>query len=207
MQLVLSITKPIIFYLNSFQAGVSYHNLLTMGDNNNRGHISSLLNLRYQAPERVATFAEFEFALPFSTRGAYLALTPLILYQKQSNLDYWEIGMKMAYKRNFAFGAYAHFNSRSDLGPNTSWYNLVIEFGGVVIEGRENNHRFDIGIAYADNFSGLQNVVGPIFELSISYHLNRSNVCNWIGRSDEVGYRNGALCPVSPSGKIYDRIW
>lgn len=194
-------------FLNSFMVGFSYHNLLVLGKNENFGHISSLLNSQYQTPERLTFFGEAEWAWPFRKRNLFISVSPLLLYQKQKNLDYLEAGIKFGYSRNLAFGLYFHLNSSSDQGNNTSWFNLLLEFGGIVVKGTHNDHRIDLGIAYADNFSGIQNVVGPILEFSFSYHINTSSFCKIVGREDEIPYTNGPHCPVSGRGKIYDDLW
>lgn len=193
-------------YLNSFMAGASYHNILAFGNNEDRGHISSLLDLRYQTPERLVFFAESELAMPFSRNGQYVSLTPLLLTQFQRQLNYIEAGVKLSYMNSVSFGGYFHLNSRSDQGANTSWFNFLVELGKT-FEGANNYHRVDFGFSFATNFTGLQNIVGPILEFSMSYQIGKSNVCSWMGREDEVLYQKGPKCPVSGRGKIYDNIW
>jgi len=193
-------------YLNSAMAGLSYHNILALGSDNDKGHINSLLNLRYQTPERIATFVEAEFAMPFSRNGKYVSITPLFLSQMQENLNYFEMGSKLSYTNDFAVGCYFHLNSASDQGANTSWFNFLVEIGKT-FESRNNYHRIDFGFSFANNFTGLQNIVGPILEFSITYQIGKSNMCNWMGKEDEVLYQKGPKCPVSGRGKIYDNIW
>jgi type IX secretion system PorP/SprF family membrane protein len=193
-------------YLNSLTLGGSYHNILTLGGNEDRGHISSLLDLRYQTPERITFFVEPEWAMPFSRSGQYVSITPLFLTQFQQELNYLEMGSKLSYMNSLSLGCYFHLNSPSDQGANTSWFNFLVEFGKT-FEGANNYHRVDFGFSFATNFTGLQNVVGPILEFSMSYQIGKSNVCNWMGREDEVLYKKGPKCPVSGRGKIYDNIW
>ncbi|MBR9920039.1 MAG: type IX secretion system membrane protein PorP/SprF [Bacteroidetes bacterium] len=195
--------NPPRVFLNSLTFGASLHNALSIFGSSDFGHISSLLNLDTRPSLRSGFFLETEFAMPIGNRKSYVAVSPLFLYQQQNQLDYFEAGAKMTFSRNVGFGAYYHFSSPSGEGNNTSWVNLVLEFGAVL--GSREKHRVDFGVAYANNFSGLQNIVGPILEFSFTYHLRKSSFCDLTGRQNELG--GGPLCPVSSRGKIYESIW
>jgi type IX secretion system PorP/SprF family membrane protein len=195
--------NPPRVFVSSFMAGASVHNLLDVFQGANVGHTSSLLNLDTELSLRQTYFIETEIAMPFGSANNYFSLTPLLLYQTQNRLDYLEAGAKITFSRRISAGAYYHLSTPSAEGTNTSWFNLILELGTVI--GKKDKHRVDFGFAYANNFTGLQNVVGPLLEFSFSYHIRRSNFCEIMGRQNELG--GGVLCPVSPSGKIYEPIW
>jgi hypothetical protein len=70
--------------------------------------------------------------------------------------------------------------------------------------------RLDLGLSYSNNISGLNNLVGPIFELSIGWHFSRGIIC---GIGGENGYENDfiknseVVCPDTGNEKLYENIW
>ncbi|MBK7633119.1 MAG: hypothetical protein IPJ13_01705 [Saprospiraceae bacterium] len=63
----------------------------------------SVLGLKNSNPYRLSFFAEAEFVPVYFARK-YLTFRPMILYQKQGNIDYLESGFRAGYLRNAGIG-------------------------------------------------------------------------------------------------------
>ena len=200
--------KPWELFLNTASLGLGFHNPLDIFNNQNIGQISSLIDLQTVAPNRLSIHGEVEGVKIFARTNQFLALKIQTLYQTQTNLDYFEIGGSIDFNRIIAIGSNFHFTSFSDQGRNTNWWNFFVEVSPIFPGPKDKyRNRIDFGFAFANNFSGLQNVVGPILEFSISYHLDQSTYCNLTGNSDMVKYKGGPICHRNGRGKIYDQIW
>ena len=191
----------------SLLAGLAYHNAYSFGVQRN-GHEESLLHIGTRIPERLNLFLSGEW-IAFNNANSYVAVTPLLLYQKQGTIDYLEGGAKVALNRLLSAGVYYHFNGQPIEGSHTNWFSFVLEFGSVL--GARSSKRLDLGLAYSNNFSGLRNTVGPILEFSLSFHFASSGACKLMGREDLVPYSSDVQCPTtafSPGRrKMYENIW
>ncbi len=185
--------------------GASVHNAFSIG-NKLLGNEESILNIGTKIPVRWNGFAKAEFILSNNQR-TYWSMGPSLFYQKQGQLEYAEAGIFTSFNRFLSGAILYHFSPKTLSGNSTNWFSFNIEFGGLVSD----ENRIDLGLSYSNNFSGLKNVVGPIFELSVSVHLAKSPVCRLMGRDDEVPYSKGAKCPTaafSPGRKkMYQNIW
>lgn len=190
---------------NSFTLGGALHNAFSLG-NKLLGNEESILGIGAKIPVRINAFARAEFILSNNRRN-YWSMGPMFFYQKQGQLEYGEAGFFTTFNRTLRGAILYHFSPKTMAGNSTNWFSFNIEFGGLVSEEK----RIDLGLSYSNNFSGLRNVVGPIFEFSVSFHFAQSPVCRMMGRGDEVPYAKGAKCPTaafSPNRKkMYENIW
>jgi type IX secretion system PorP/SprF family membrane protein len=190
---------------STIQLGGSVHNAFSIG-NSLLGNEESILNIGTKIPVRVNAFARAEFILS-NNRRTFWSMGPVFFFQKQGQLQYAEAGIHTSINRYLNGAILYHFSPKTMSGNATNWFTFQVEFGGLI----SNENRIDLGLSYSNNFSGLRNVVGPMLEFSISYHLAQSPVCKMMGRGDEVPYSNGAKCPTaafSPGRKkMYDNIW
>ncbi|MEE9439067.1 MAG: hypothetical protein V3V14_08720, partial [Saprospiraceae bacterium] len=71
--------------------------------------------------------------------------------------------------------------------------------------------RMVLDFTYSTNYTGLENQVGSIFELGLTWHFASSVGCKMMGKIDEVYYNGKSNCPtlfVSPGRKkMYENIW
>ncbi len=196
-------------------AGLSLHNAYSLGADY-LGNEESILGLGTKIPPRFVGFIEAEI-LPFVENGSYLSIRPLLLYQRQSrptfapggSVQYWEAGTRFSLSRVLTAGFFYHFTGRpTDGGFQTNWMTISLEMG--TIFGSRSDRRVDLGFAYSNNFSGLRNAVGPLFEASVSVHLLRSPGCRMLGRPGVGNSANGLPCPAMRSTarrKLYENIW
>ncbi len=200
--------------------GLSYHILLDkkkksssihLGTSIHHAHLSnnapisteSLLVSTATTPRRFNAFVESELIF-YSDKRHFWSVSPLLMWQRQSALNYFEVGTRLSWNRNLAFGVHYHFNEQADIVPNSNWVSLSAEIGSVVSK----NHRVDIGVAWANTVSGLQNLVGPTWEVSLAWHLKSSPSCNLAGKGDEVPYSSKPICWVDGKRKkLYNNIW
>lgn len=187
--------------------GAAIHNAYSMFKGSETGQEESILNIGTRIPSRYTFFGAIEF-IPYwdINNSLFISLRPLVLYQSQGGLAYWEAGTRISVNRLIAFGIYAHFNEAPPEGQNTSWLTLNLELGEVVAK----NNRIDIGLAYSSNFSGLRNQFGPTLEVSIAYHFGKSPSCGIAGLDNDLA--NKAMeCPTSAQTpwrrKMYEGIW
>ena len=189
--------------LASVLGGISFHNLYSVGGKRT-GNTESLLDIGTRIPFRVNAFAESEWILS-NLRGNYVTITPFFLYSHQASLHYFQAGTKLWYNRLIAVGASYHFNNPSEEGANTNWFTFSVELGSQLTK----SNRFDLGFSYSNNFTGLRNIVGPIVEVSVSFHFLRSPVCAMLGKDNPLTNPGiGSICPTfTPANKIYENIW
>ncbi len=194
-------TKPLTFTL-----GGSVHNAFSLGAEE-FGDVESILGLEARIPPRYNAFLQTEIIL-FNNNYRFGAITPSIFYQNQEGLDYFELGSKFSLNQQLTIGAFYHHSPNALSGNPTDWMTFMLEWGGLFSNDEK---RFDLGLAYSNNTTGLRNFVGPIFEISLSIHLRKSWGCSMMGRSDEVTYSKGAKCPTKSFSrnrkKIYENIW
>ncbi len=189
----------------SLLIGGAVHNAFSIG-NDLLGNEESILGIGTKIPVRINAFARAEFILSNNNRN-FWSMGPMLFYQQQGLLEYGEAGFFTSFNRTLRGAVLYHFSPQTLSGNSTNWFSFNVEFGGRLSQDR----RVDLGLSYSNNFSGLRNIVGPIFEFSITYHLAGSPVCGWMGRGDEVPYGKGPKCPTaafSPGRKkMYENIW
>lgn len=184
--------------------GASLHNAYSLGAKH-LGNEESILGIGTRVPQRIVGFLEMEF-IPYNSARNYLSVRPLVMMQRQSGLYYFEAGSRVGLNRLLTAGIFYHYNRPPHEGHNTNWFSFSLEFGGLFAEGK----RLDLGFSYSNNFSGLRNAVGPVFEVSLALHFATSPGCRLMGRENEVGYGNVVRCPsISASNrrKMYENIW
>lgn len=194
--------------------GLSLHNAYSLGADF-LGNEESILGLGTKIPPRFVAFAEAEI-VPYTSPGSYFSVRPLLLYQRQSRplfgqggrLQYMEAGARFSLNRLLTAGAFYHFTGqRSAEGFNTNWFTLSLEAAAFM--GGNKDKRVDLGFAYSNNFTGLSNAVGPVFEVSLAIHLRRSPSCALMG-SPIQGVGRPMPCPTTRSTarrKLYENIW
>jgi|UPI0005854101 type IX secretion system PorP/SprF family membrane protein len=194
--------------------GLSLHNAYSLGADA-LGNEESILGIGTKIPPRFAAFAEAEF-VPYASGRSYFSVRPLVLYQRQSrplfgeggSLRYVEMGSRFSLNRVLTAGVFYHFTGQhAEEGFNTNWLTFSLETG--MLMGGNRSKRIDLGFAYSNNFTGLSNAVGPIFEASISIHLRRSPSCELMGMPG-TGAGQAMPCPTMRSTsrrKLYENIW
>lgn len=206
-------THRILFNRQRFRSptlhyGAALHHALALGEQRFVGNVESILEQDTRIPGRIHVFLSSEFVLLANGRS-FLTLRPLAVHQRQGPLHYYELGARLSFHRQFALGAYYHFNSRNPEAaqPHTRWYSLQAEVGGIVAR----NRRIDLGFSYCGNLSGLRNTFGPIIEVGLGFHLAASPVCQVLGYRDEVPYGDHIKCPTSAitpgRRKMYESLW
>ncbi len=165
----------------------------------------SVLGLKGSNPYRMTAFAEAEF-IPIYYARKYVSIRPMLLYQKQGDINYIETGIRFGYSRSAGIGAYFHTAPGNTLGQ-TPWMTFSTDFMLPVGNGK----RLEMNLSYSENIGGLQNFVGPQFEIGISYHLAKSSICNLMGMEDDVPYNSEYICPIMAitpgKRKMYENIW
>jgi type IX secretion system PorP/SprF family membrane protein len=193
--------SPTILY------GAALHNAYSLLNDGVSGHEESILGLGTRIPSRYTFFGSIEF-IPYMDRrnDFFVGVRPLIMYQYQGGLHYWEAGARVSASRMLALGIYYHFNKSPAQGTNTNWFTLALDFGDIVA-GRQ---RIDLGFAYSASTTGLRNQVGPIFELSMSFHFGKSPSCGLAGEENDL-ITPAMECPTSAftpwRRKMYEGIW
>jgi hypothetical protein len=165
----------------------------------------SVLGLKNSNPYRLSAFAESEF-VPIYYSRKYISIRPMILFQKQGNINYLEAGIRAGYLRNAGIGFYYHTAPGNVLGQ-TPWLTFTTDFMISVGNGKN----LEMSLSYSENMGGLQNLIGPQFEIGISYHIAKSSVCNLLNMKDDVPYNNEYKCPIMAitpgKRKMYENIW
>lgn len=191
----------------SLQFGGALHNAYSLGRPRN-GNTESLLGLETDIPDRYNLFLRAEF-IPVNRRGNFFSVSPSVFHQKQGGLSYWEGGLRMGLNRFAGTGLYYHTSVSRLTGASTNWMSLYVDFGDVINDYRG---RVDVGGTFSWSKSGLKNFVGPIFELSVTYHWARSMVCRTGRRGEDyTGQRNDPVCPTwtftNERKRMYENIW
>lgn len=210
---VVGFTHRVLFNRQRFRSptlhyGVAWHNAFTMGNDRYTGNIESILEQDTRIPARFHVFASVEFVLPAGDRS-FLGIRPLVTYQRQGPIHYYEAGTRVSFNRHLAIGGYYHFQGRQAEypQPHTHWYSIQAEVGGIIAR----NRRLDLGFSYNGNVSGLRNTFGPLFEVAVGFHLASSPTCRLWGYGDEVPYGDHIKCPTSTitpgRRKMYESIW
>ncbi len=192
----------------SIQFGGALHNAYSLGSPRN-GHTYSLLGLELDIPNRYNGFVKLEY-IPINKSNYFINVSPSFFFQKQDGLDYWESGIKIGASQFASLGLFYHSNSASDLGINSRWMSLSLDFGKII---DQDVGRFDLGACYSWNQSGLKNFAGPAFELSLTYHWGRSWFCK-NAKDEGISYsslsKKRLKCPswaFSPRQRMYENIW
>jgi type IX secretion system PorP/SprF family membrane protein len=184
--------------------GLAMYRFYTINDGEINQSVS-LLGLKTTNPYRMSGFAELEF-VAYQKNRKFVSLRPLVLYQRQGSLHYIETGSRIHFTRSLGVGLYYHTCPGNEIGQ-TPWFTISTDVATFTSHGRKLQFVF----SYSENMGGLQNLVGPHFELGIAYHLAKSTVCKWLKLEDEVKYSSGFKCPVmsiSPGNfKLYENTW
>lgn len=155
----------------------------------------SVLGLSAFESMKWTAFIEYEL-IPYLSNDHYISIKPLVFYQKQSNIQSADAGARIALSKLLALGVYFHFTD-FQFTRNTGWINLNAELGWKL----NDNRRIDLSLSYCNNYSGLQNFAGLIFEFGIAYHFRKlTKTC---GSPTKVNCSSFT----SPKNKIYDNIW
>ena len=186
--------------------GLSFHNFYSLGKSNVTGNVESILGTNTKIPTRYGFFANYEF-IALSTRNSFISFKPLIVFEQQQNIHYFEIGNRFSINRNLGLGIYYHFNNQSKQGWNTNWFTINAELGKI----NSRHQRFDFGLSYSDNLTGVRNYLGAIVEISVAIHFASSPSCKLIGKGDKVPYSYDTKCPYNlfslSKRKLYENIW
>lgn len=165
----------------------------------------SVLGLKNSNPYRITAFFEAEY-LPIYYNRKFMSVRPLLLFQKQGNLNYLETGLRVGYLKSAGLSTYYHAAPRNQYGQ-TQWLTFSTDFMIPVGKGK----KMEMSLSYSENIGGLQNFVGPQFEIGISYHLSKSSICNLMGMEDDVPYNSEYICPIMAitpgKRKMYENIW
>jgi hypothetical protein len=192
----------------SLQLGIAVHNAYSLGRPRN-GNTESLLGIETDIPDRYNAFLRAEF-IPLRTGdGDFLSFSPQVFYERQNGLSYWETGLRFGINRLMGAGLFYHFSTDEFSGAGTRWMSLNLDFG-TVVSGYKG--RVEAGASFSWNQSGLKNFVGPIMEVSMTYHWARSWVCRDAGKGlDYSKGRNSPECPTwtfsNARRKMYENIW
>lgn len=194
---------------------------LTLGaswNNIKNGDKASILNLTTNAAERYSLFVELEYIFSHDS-NEFFAIKPLVLHQAQGNpfdgladvLSYWEYGTQVLFNRRAAIGLYGHSSTRGLLNTataqNTNWISANAEFGSFIRVNNKVKQRFDLGLSFSKNISGLANDVGLIYEISISWHFAQSFACDIGGLESDFLLKSNVVCPKRENKKLYENIW
>lgn len=189
-------------YMTNFGAALYRFYALEDGEINQS---VSVLGLKNSNPYRLSLFAEAEFVPVYFSRK-YLTFRPMVLYQKQGPIQYVETGFRAGYLRNAGIGFYYHTAPGNKIGQ-TPWMTFTTDFLIPIGNGK----KLEMNLSYSENLGGLQNFVGPQFEIGISYHLAKSSICNMMGMEDDVPYNSEYICPIMAitpgKRKMYENIW
>lgn len=185
------------------QGGAALHNGFSVG-RKEFGHTESILGLDARIPVRWNAFLNVNFIAGNTSNRSFFSINPQLLYQNQGNMDYLEGGLRLGFNRNRSIGLFYHHSKTNIEGANdANWLSFNAQFGQFLIK----DQRIDLGFSYSTNVEGLRNIVGPIFELSMTYHFRASPACSLFGAGDPS---KPTFCPLfkkTKNNKIYDNIW
>ena len=185
--------------------GAALHNGLSIGSDK-FGHTESILGLDAKIPIRWNAFFDMTvYHLGFGS-GGFWSINPQLLYQEQSDINYLEAGLRLGFNQRVSAGIFYHLSQTTIPGAtNANWFSFNAEFGNSLGKDR----RIDLGFSWSSNIEGLRNLVGPIYEVSITYHLRSSPACSLFNGRDP-GKTGTSYCPPLnrlPNRKIYENIW
>ena len=196
--------------------GSSIHHFINNPTKGLFGNHHALLGSGAVLPQRFNVYAKAD--LPFAFDQSYVNLTPLFVYQRQTYqgaaLSYTELGVSGSLSRTVGAGIHYHSANSSFAGTDTHWLSYQFEFGILLKSSQLTKqewarNRLDIGLAYAHNISGIQNTVGPTFEVTLSWHFMSSPACAIFGGDFKYNLNQHGGCPtISKSNrKLYENIW
>lgn len=192
--------SPTLFF------GAAVHNTYSLLKDPSTGHEESLLGIGTRIPTRYSFFLSMDLVPYFEKGGDFLLLKIMAFNQRQAGLQYWEAGGKLSLNRALAGGIFYHFNSPPGQGKNTNWITYTLETGSRISKF----NRVEVGFAFSHNLSGLKNKVGPVFELTFSYHLGKSMICGFANQDNDLT-EDALGCPTSAQTqwrkKLYEGIW
>jgi type IX secretion system PorP/SprF family membrane protein len=184
--------------------GFSMSNIFSLGGDG-FGQTSSVLGIANNPPKRRYTaFGEF-YLVPKQERFYITSFNPLFLFQYQSGIQYWEIGTGVNITPFFEVGIYTHNTEFVFNDKHTNW----LSFTGSIMLKSSTYTRMELDFTFSTNYKGLQNQVGPIFEVGFTYHIARSFGCSLMGDSERVSYSPGQKCPriSRAKAKMYEDVW
>jgi type IX secretion system PorP/SprF family membrane protein len=189
----------------NLDAGVALHNGLSLG-RDNFGHTESILGLDARIPIRWNAFADISLFHTSPGGRSFWSINPQVLYQEQAEINYLEAGLRLGFNRQASIGFFYHSSQTSlENATDADWFSFNAEVGLFPEVG----NRIDLGFSWSTNIEGLRNLVGPIYEVSVTYHLQASPACR-IATGRDPSTRGTFNCPPyerSPNRKIYDGIW
>ncbi len=193
--------------LNSIviNAGASFHNAYGFGQNKNVGYGKSILGLLPEQSPKFSAHLDFEL-IPGASFNQFISIRPLILFEKQQALHYFQYGVDFGISDALRIGGYMHQQKFSDASVSTNWFSTTALFRPYL-----GKSRIDFNFTYSFNVSGLRTAVSPLMEIGFKKHFRNSPVCRMMGKGDDVDYGNKPVCRysrISPAKKkIYENIW
>ncbi len=155
----------------------------------------SILGLGAFESVRITAFMEYE-VIPYYNNNQFISVRPMIFHQRQNKISSTDIGARIGLSKLIGLGIYFHFTD-FPLTDHTGWINLNAEIAWKL----NDNRRLDLSFSYSNNYSGLQNFAGLIFEFGIAYHFRKF--------TKNCGSPTKVNCSsfTSAKNKIYDNIW
>jgi type IX secretion system PorP/SprF family membrane protein len=171
-----------VYNVYTFQSGLFSNSRSVLG-------LSPIQSVRWTA------FAEYEL-IPYARDNQYISIKPLVYYQHQNQIQSADAGLRFGLSGILGLGLYFHFTD-FEFSKHTGWINLSADFGWKINE----NQKLLFTLSYCNNYSGLQNFAGMIFELGVAYHFKKL--------TKSCGSANKVNCNsfTSPKNKIYENIW
>ncbi|MFZ1704213.1 MAG: type IX secretion system membrane protein PorP/SprF [Saprospiraceae bacterium] len=184
--------------------GIAMYRFYSLNDGNVNQSVS-VLGLKNDNPFRMSAFVEAEF-VPVYYGKRYISVRPVILYQKQGDIDYFETGMRFGYQKTAGIGFYYHFAPFNEFGQSP-W--ITINTDVMIPVG--NGKKLEMFVAYSESIGGVQNLLGPQIEIGFNFYLAKSSICNIMGMEDDVPYNTEYICPIMAltpgKRKMYENIW
>jgi type IX secretion system PorP/SprF family membrane protein len=197
---VVEASRQLVF---DIQGGMALHNGFSIG-REQFGHTESILGLDARIPVRWNAFFDTNIFFIGNRYRSFFSINPQVIYQNQAQLDYLEAGLRLGFNRTFSLGFFYHHSKTSIEGADdANWLSVNAQLGSILAQDR----RIDLGFSYSSNVEGLRNIVGPIYEFSLTYHFKSSPACSLFGGGDPA---RSVICPPlakTKKNKIYDNIW
>lgn len=189
----------------NLDVGAALHNGLSIGGDQ-FGHTESILGLDAKIPIRWNAFFDLTLYHTGFGNGGFWSVNPQIIFQEQGQVNYLETGVRLGFNHRVSAGIFYHL-SKTTLPDATdaNWFSVNAEFGNILAKDR----RMDIGFSWSSNIEGLRNLVGPIYEISVTYHIRSSPACSLLTGRDP-SKTGTTYCPPlnrTANRKIYDNIW
>ncbi len=158
--------------------GASITHVLALSDD--LGNIESVQRLTAEIPARYSFFAEAEIR-PIIATDYFISLTPIVVYQHQARLNYWEMGASIGYNRDARFGLFLQYSPSNldQISTNT----LIGQLDLAIV--RAEDHRVDLGINFSTGLTGFKNSRSNMMEVSLTYHFKKSVTCSLAGMESD----------------------